>query len=321
MTSLSQPLGHAFWNTTGDYLFRSCWPASSDLLSLFSQADAKTKTDRFLDAGCGPGDFSIEAARAGLSRACIGIDYSTLALRNAQSKAAQMRFIRCTQVWGRLFGLWIRGDVDACSIVFVARSVSAGTRSLDRLNELRTEMLDCIRRYVLASPHSALVERLQAMGILDLKAPGCGDHFLRAALEVDNSEGMRRLVNSDYNSASNLFFATADLTRLPFPDAAFGRVLLSEIEPLLSRRHTDWISDVVRVCDSGGVILYAGARVSPGAPPSAEMVRTRSMLEAQASLSIVGCGLRRLASGWDPVFNDPKLNDKVLTPYVLAMKR
>jgi hypothetical protein len=314
-------LNQAFWNTTSEYVFRSCWPAANDLLTLFDEMPPTTRTDRFLDAGCGPGDFTLEAALTCRNHTCVGIDYAISALKAAFVRREQHSFLVQARVWGRIFGLWVKARLEQDSVLFAARAVSLTPVDQDTLISLRSLFVEYLRRYNLASPYSILIPHLTAMGLLDSGNLQLHRRLASAALEIDSSEEMARLLDRVPGHVGRPTFAVADLCAFPFPDATFGKILLCEIEPLIARVKTHWLSEIVRICDFGGVILYVGARVAdPKGGASGEIARVKAGFEEQSSFSSIISGVRRLASWWDPLFNDHILNEKVFTPYVLAYK-
>ena len=110
-----------------------------------------------------------------------------------------------------------------------------------------------------------------------------------------------------------------DAFSLTFPENSFDKVIAREIEPLLKKRGNHWIREMTRVCKEDGLILYSGLKYPSVNAKSDEMRAVKIELENNR-MSIVSEGWKRLTSWWDPLFNDPDLNDIVFTPYLIARK-
>lgn len=313
------PLSREFWSANSDYLFRSCWPGAEQLLSLFLRFTPGSAADAFLDAGCGPGDYARAASRAGAGSFCVGVDFALPGLQAAMDRTRRHEIESYARIWGTLFGLWISGRIGVDHIVAVADAVNPGHACrTDDFPELRQLLLDRLQRFSLASHHSLLAQWLAARGL------GSGRQALDRLRIVTRAYGLDVAPEPvvELQRSSDPVFVAADILHLPFRDNAFSRILICELEPLVGRRSPRWMSEVFRVCDSGGLVMYAGARVPPWQnSDSMELARVRAAMQSQRHVTVIDDGRHVLASGWDPVFNDRQWTDHILTPCLIAMKR
>jgi hypothetical protein len=323
--SMSDITREAWWDQTQEYVFRSLWPATDDLLEiLWQEHGLSSPPERFLDVPCGPGDFALEAARSRSSLWCMGIDCSAMSVDSARNKLRRPGLVAQMRIWGRLLGMLHLGRLKNGELERIVRRVSAESglpsghaEFLARLNQ---DYVERTRRYPLASPYSFLIRRLEQVGLIRADDSGYHQALVEAALALDDSPAMRVLGAgvAPYPS-DRIRFLQCDMNTLTWEGELFDAVVLCEIQPLMCRKGWGWLANTLRLCRAGCTLLYVGARLPESAAgASSETNAVHDYLTNTRQARAARIDSRRFESWWDPLFNERSVGNRVYSHFVVA---